>query len=525
MKKIFRPQQAGIAALFVSVATFLSTALGLVRDKVMAHYFGASLETDFYNYGYTIPDMLQNILIMGVTSSSFIPVFAEHVAQCSREEANRMASSFLNITLCVFTAICLLVGLFMSQIVEVWLGPDFPAEEKAGVIDVTRIFLLAQIFFAVSKIFSGILQTHKHFTAYALALIVYNPAIILGMALFHQQVGIYSAAYGALIGAGLVALVNLADLMRTQYRYQWTWQWGATGIRQVYLLAIPNFLNLALLQVVILAYSRLSVDLQEGSYSAFRYALNFESFPVSLFGISFVTAIFPYLAENVGQRNFDNFNYNVQNSFRQILYLTLPAGLGMAVLSDEIIGLVLSGGQFDAEDVRMTGGILFFYALAVPLESLWYLYARAFYSLKDTWTPFWYRLIGTVINLTISYMLAFRIGPSAFSLGILVAFAIQIGFFTVGLKKRVVQFDIRQVWHTSYKLVACAAIMMALVLTLNRWLADGPWLASYSLRMQYLMRTVLGIGLGAVSYVGLTVLFRCADFSVLNRVTGRLFKK
>jgi len=167
--KTFRPQQAGIAALFVTIATLLSTVLGLVRDKVMAHYFGAGLETDFYNYGFTIPDSLQNILIMGVTSSSFIPIFAEYVANYSKEEANKLASSFLNITLIVFSAVCLLVGIFMPQITDVWLANDIPAENKTAIIDITRLFLLAQIAFAMSKVFSGILQTHKHFTAYALA--------------------------------------------------------------------------------------------------------------------------------------------------------------------------------------------------------------------------------------------------------------------------------------------------------------------------------------------------------------------
>ncbi|HMW35657.1 MAG TPA: lipid II flippase MurJ, partial [bacterium] len=125
-KKIFRSQQAGIAALFVTVATLLSTVLGLVRDKVMAHYFGASLDTDLYNYGTRIPDALQTILIMGVTSSSFIPMFSEFLAQRGHEAANRLASSFLNITLSVFIGICLLIGIGMPVICDVWLSPDLP---------------------------------------------------------------------------------------------------------------------------------------------------------------------------------------------------------------------------------------------------------------------------------------------------------------------------------------------------------------------------------------------------------------
>ncbi|MBL7996510.1 murein biosynthesis integral membrane protein MurJ [bacterium] len=523
--KVFRTQQAGMAALFVTLATLLSTVLGLVRGKVMAHYFGAGLETDFYNYGTTIPDSLQNILIMGVTSASFIPIFAEHVANYSKEEANKLASSFLNVTLIVFSSVCLLVGIFMPQITDVWLTKDIPIENKTAIVDITRLFLLAQIAFAMSKVFSGILQTHKHFTAYALALLVYNPAIILGMILFHKEHGIYSAAYGAVAGACLVMAVNLLDLRGTDYRYNFSLDYKSAGIKSIYSLAIPNFLNMALLQLVFIAYSKISIDLAPGSYSAFRYALDFENFPVNIFGISFVTAIFPFLAENASKKNFINFNYNIQNSIRQILYLTLPAGAGMAVLSTEIIGLILGGGRFGAGEIEVTASILFYYALIVPLESLWYLYARAFYAMKDTWTPFYYRLAGTVINLAISYVLAYKIGPSAFSIGLLVAFIIQIGLFTFGLKRKVAEFDLKHAATVSSKLFGCTAAMVILVILCNYYLQHAAWMQPYSGRMQYLLRTLSGIGIGGVSYIGLTVVFKCADFSVLTRVVERIFKK
>ncbi|GEM_PF-1928374 len=521
----FKSQKAGSAALFVSVATLLSTVLGLVRDKVMAHYFGAGLETDFYNYGFTIPDALQNILIMGLTASSFIPIYAEQVAHKTRDEANRIAGSFLNITMGVFTGVCLLTGILMPWIADIWLSESMPQESKRAVIDISRIFLLSQVAFGISKILSGILQTHKHFTAYALALLVYNPSIILGMMLFHSEIGIYSAAYGALLGAVLVALVNVIDLAGTDYRYHWSWNYRDTAVRQIWILAIPNFLNMALLQSVFIFYSAISALLPEGSYSAFRYALNFESFPVSIFGIAFVTAIFPFLAENAGRKHYDNFNYNIQNSLRQILYLTLPAGVGMAALSPEIIGLILGGGKFGRGEISMTASILFFYALAVPLESLWYLFARGYYALKDTWTPFWFRLIGTVVNFSISYFLAFEIGPAAFSLGLLTAFSLQVILFVFGMKRKVPEFDLRQALISASRLTLCALIMGAAVWLINRWLSNADFVHVYSERIQYLLRTVAGIVLGGALYITLTYVFRCADFSVIRRVAGRLLNK
>ncbi len=521
----FKTHQAGTAALFVSAATFLSTVLGLARDKVMAHYFGAGSETDWYNYGFTIPDALQNILIMGVTASSFIPIYAEYVANKSREEASRMASSFLNLTLGLFIAICLLTGLFMPLITDLWLGAEIGTEQKENIALIARIFLLTQIAFALSKILSGVLQTHKHFTAYALTLLVYNPCIILGMILFHKEAGIHSAAYGAMIGACLIVLVNVIDLKGTDYRFRLSADWKDPGVRRIWTLAIPNFLNMGLLQAVFVVYSAISVNLPEGSFSAFRYAFNFESFPVSIFGISFVTAIFPFLAENASKNHFDNYNYNIQNSFRQILYLTMPAGVGMAVLSEDIIGLVLGGGKFGAAEVALTSSVLFFFALAIPLESLWYLYARAYYALKDTWTPFWFRLAGTAMNLAISYFLSPSMGPSAFSLGLLVAFFMQAAMFTFGLKMKVKEYDLRSVLVVLLKLSLCAVLMGAAVHGLKQWMSQTEWFADYSQRMKHLIIVTGGITAGFGLYIALTVLFRCADFSALRRVRERIIKK
>lgn len=523
--RIFRSQQAGVAAFFVTLATLLSTVLGLVRNKVMAHYFGASLEMDLYNYGIGIPDAMQTVLIMGVTSSSFIPIFSEYLAQKGTGTANRMASSFMTIMLTVFIGLCLLVGIFMPAITIEWLGPDIPADQRDTVVLIARIFLVSQIAFALSKIYSGILQTHKHFMAYGLALVVYNPSIILGVILFHEPLGIYAAPCGAVIGALLVVLVNWLDVRQTDFRFSWSFDWDREGVRRIMLLALPSILNMGLLRFVFLAYQRMSVNMPEGSYSAFAYALDFESFPVSVFGISFVTAIFPYLSENVSRRNYANFNYNVQNSLRQILFLTLPAGLGMSILSFDIIALVLGGGKFGAEGIDMTGMALAVFALVVPLESLWYLFARAYYAIQDTWTPFWFRLIGTVLNLALCYVLATQFGATAFSIGLLAAFLIQIMLFVLGLKRKVPEFDLRTAAINSTKLGLCTLAMGAAVAGFLAIWDRFDWMAGSSYRWIALSRVVSGMAIGTILYFALTMMFKCADFSVIERVWARVMNK
>jgi putative peptidoglycan lipid II flippase len=196
----------------------------------------------------------------------------------------------------------------------------------------------------------------------------------------------------------------------------------------------------------------------------------------------------------------------------------------MAILSQDIVGLILGGGRFGTTEINLTSSVLFFYALTVPLESLWYLYARAYYALKDTWTPFWFRLAGTVINLLISYFLSPVMGAAAFSLGLLCAFSLQMAMFTIGLKMKVKEYNLKSVMIVSLKLFLCALIMAGAVYGFREWAYASDFISAYSARMQYLFVVVAGIVLGFALYVILTIIFRCADFSVIRRVSGRILK-
>ena len=80
-------------AVMVAAGILLSRIVGLVRNRVFAHYFGTSDAADAFNAAFRIPNFLQNLFGEGVLSASFIPVYAGLRARGDEAEARRVAGA------------------------------------------------------------------------------------------------------------------------------------------------------------------------------------------------------------------------------------------------------------------------------------------------------------------------------------------------------------------------------------------------------------------------------------------------
>ena len=91
------PERAGRHAALVGAGIFLSRIVGLVRQRVFAHYLGSGVVAGIFSAALRIPNLLQNLLGEGILSSSFIPVYASLLARGDEEEANHVARAVLGL--------------------------------------------------------------------------------------------------------------------------------------------------------------------------------------------------------------------------------------------------------------------------------------------------------------------------------------------------------------------------------------------------------------------------------------------
>jgi len=176
------------ASIILALSYTGSAFLGLFRDRLLAGTFGAGSELDVYYAAFTVPDFVALILIFGAISAAVIPIFSSYLIK-SKEEAFRYASVFLNIFLGFLILICVVLMIFTPYFISL-IAPGFSAEKKELAVQLMRIMFLSPIILGASNVVSGILQVFHRFLVTALAPLMYNLGIIVGILFFYPYLGL-----------------------------------------------------------------------------------------------------------------------------------------------------------------------------------------------------------------------------------------------------------------------------------------------------------------------------------------------
>lgn len=415
---LFRRERFSEGAAVLSILTFFSYVTGLLRDRIFAQTFGAGRELDLYNASFIIPDLLLTILVTSALSAAFIPIFTSLFAKGERDKAFELANSVLH---SAFFAILLIGGIaaiFMPNLAGL-IAPGFTETERETLISLSRLMLISPLIMAISSGLGAMLVSFKSFLAYGFSPILYNCGIIAGTFTI-PWLGIYGLAAGTIFGALLHLLPRFFGISASPFRYKFfAIKWRDANFIQMIKLMLPKIIGHPVEQLTFLGFTRAATLLAAGSVAAVSFARNFQSVPVSLFGIAFSVAIFPILAECAGKGDRENYLKNFWKALKNILIFTIPSAIGLYLLSDLPIRIFLAGGKFSDENIMRTASVLAVFAFSIPTESLKHLLARSFYALKNTIIP----VLISVLGLTISVSFAFY---KSKTVGIL---AIPYGFF------------------------------------------------------------------------------------------------
>lgn len=509
-KRFFKSSGVGVAAALISITSLLSYVVGLLRDRIIAVHFGTSAATDTYNASFIIPDVIFNLFIASALMAAFLPIFSDRLKK-NKEEAMEIANTVLTGAVLLVSFLSAVAFIFMPYIVP-FLFQEADQNMVTDIVNMTRIILGSAILFSISNTLGNILMSYKHFVAYALAPILYNLGIIFGILLLHEQMGIYSAATGVVIGAGLHCLIRIIDTMGTGYRFRPQFSFLHPSFKKIIKLMIPKSLSLVAWQINLYVFAVVGMSIQTGALAAFIFAKNIQSFPVSLFGIAFATAVFPYLSNAASDRNGEAYTHHVQKTIQRILFFTIPAAAGIMVMAKPLVELILSGGVFGEESIMLTSLILFFFGLSIPFESVSHILARAFYSLKNTLIPTTINIAGMAIIALITYFVAPIYGVQWFSIGFTLGFAFYMVVMIVFLRKHLSGFNFGNFFKSFGKIIVSTAIMVAVVISTAILEESMPEKLSHMLR----------IGIGAVTFFAIAALLRSEELNSIKLLMKKI---
>lgn len=402
--KIFSVRQTNIltAATVIMFLSLASRLLGLLRDRLLAHYFTSDL-VGIYFAAFRIPDLLFQILVFGALSVAFIPVFTEYLKK-DRESAWDLASSLLNLTFLIFLVLLVLLFIFAEPL-SLLLVPGLPKENPAHLallVNLTRIILLAQIFFVVSAFLTGILHSFQRFLVPAAAAFFYNLGIILGIYFGQAWFGIYGAALGAVLGAFLHFLIQLPLTRSLGFHWRFDFHFSHPGVREIGKLTLPRSIALAADQINLAVDTILASLISLSSITFLTFAQHLALVPVGLFGATIAQAALPILSHLSSEEGLDHFRQTLISCFRQIAFLVIPLSVAMIILHTPIIRLVFGAKLFTWDATVLTARTLAFLAVGVCAQSSTLLLNRAFYALRDTMTPLKIGLVSIVLNILAS---------------------------------------------------------------------------------------------------------------------------
>ena len=381
-------------AITLSALTFAGYLMGLGRDKVLAHTFGAGAELDAYNAAFILPELALDVLVAGGLVAPFVPLFLG-LRDAAAEEADRFARTVLGLALGV-TAVASGVLLVLAPAAVQIIVPGFNAAQQQLYVGLFRVMCLTPPIFAASLVVGEVLVAQRRFLWYGLAPLMYSGGIAAGALVLSGPLGVYGAAWGAVAGAVGHLAARLVGLWGSGFRPIPSFSRRTKGLGEFLRLMAPKMASQPLEPLVFLFYTSLASGLVEGSVSSLNYARNFYGVPVSLIGMSFAIAAFPALSEAANAGDRAGFARHFRRTLRATAVLSLVAGAALFALSGLVIGLFLKGGAFDAADAARTAAVLAVFALAVPLESVMNLLARAVYATRNTLLPTLAALTGFV---------------------------------------------------------------------------------------------------------------------------------
>ena len=459
-------------ASIMMAAAFLSRILGWVRDRAIGHFWGTTGHTDTFWAAFGVPDLLYYLLAGGALSAALIPVLAGYLREREDDESWRIANTLVTV-FALFALVGIILILIFAPTLVALVAPGFAANrgpaavaECAGYVRI----LAPMVFFTVlSALFTGILQSHRHFTAPAAGWLLYNVGIIAGASTggiwfasrYGAEAGLRVTCVGVVAGAVLLVGVQVPSLVARGFRYRPALALSHPGVREVVRLFVPYMGGLAFTQICLLwlpAFFGSFFD--PGSVTSLRYANRLVVLPLGLFGVAISTAAFPAMAERIAGGEVDAFRRLFSGSMRAVIFFSVPCTALLIALAGPILRLLWRSGKFGEGSVGAAEFCLIYYALSLIGLSALQVLNRAFYSLKDARTP---PLVGIgytviIVGLAVGLMgsrLRYAAIAAATSVGVTVGMLVMFGL----LRRRLGGIDGRAIAASVARILVASAVL------------------------------------------------------------------
>lgn len=449
-------------AVMIGVTSIISRLLGVYRERLFASLFGASSQLDAYIAAFRIPDTIFNLIVVGAVSSAFIPLFTEYLVKKNPSLAFRLANNLQTVLVLGLIGVGVIIYFIAPYLMPI-LGPGMDEATRQLTLNLTRLMLLSPVFFGISNIASGILNSYKKFFVYSLTPIVYNIGIIVGTVLLVPYWGIYGVAVGVIAGSLFHWVIQVPGIIKLGFRYRWLIDLKDRALLQVLKLMAPRTLGLAVYQLNIFVNISVATLVSVGAVSIYNYANNIQSLLYGVIGVSLSTTAFPILAAAASSQDRQEYTSTLSRTIRQILFLIIPTSILMLVLRAQIVRLFLGTGQFDWEATVLTASTLGYFVIGLFAQSLVPLLAKAFYAMQNTWIPVVVSVVSVALNIALDFFLYPSMGVAGIALATSVSSFVNMIVLLIVLHVKFGSLEDNKIVKSTLKVIVASVVMVLVV--------------------------------------------------------------
>lgn len=487
------------AAGSIMLAMLISRMLGFVREAVIGAKFGQNEVTDSYIAAFALPDFLYFLLVGGALSTAFIPVFSSYIATDKEEDGWIVASTFINAML-----LLLGIGIVLGEIFTPYLIPlvayDFKGETLERTIYLTRIMFPSVLFTGLAGLSMGILNSYQHFLMPALGSVLYNAVIIACGVLFADSLGIAAFSVGVVLGALANFLIQVPALMKIGLRYRLTMDLSHPGVHRISVLMIPALLGLSIGQVQDIINQNLASALEAGSITALRFANRLMQLPLGVFAIAISVAIFPTLTSYAARKEWQEFRKNLSLGLRSVIFITVPAAVGLAVLRVPVVQILFEHGKFDHQATLTTASVLLFFLTGLFAQGANQILPRVFYAIQRPHVPVRVSMVVLIVNTAGSLILIPYLGAEGLALAFSLSAFLAFGMFLLLARKALRSIDGAKLLFSLIK-TGIASLIMGLIIIGVMDLAPRFWDVTTKLGQIGLLSSSVVIGAGMYALI------------------------
>ena len=475
-KKIFK------ATFLVMVITIVSRFLGLIRDSLVAYYFGASAITDAYKAAVMVPETLFTIIGLGV-STVFIPMLSKIRYRDSKKKMFEFANNVIGILIILSLSIFILGNIFTENIVNI---------------------------IAINVCFLSILQVCEDFVIPSILGMFFNAPIILYLIIF-KDVNILGVTIANVIGNILRVVVQIPSLYRQGYNIKFRFKINDNDIKRMFVLLVPVIIGAGANSINMVVDTNIGSTLGVGIMSNLEYGQKIISFINTAITTSIVSVMYPLMANKLNEKDNKEFLQYLVKSIVVIAFILMPVTAGIMILNKEVVTIIFARNQFDATAVRLTSLAILGYSFSIPFTGVRDILNSSLFAMEKTKTTAFNGIIGVATNIILNIYLSKRYGIIGVALASSISSVIIALLLFRAIVKYTGQIDLKILLVKLAKITLTTIMMFLALLVFN-----------YLTGITGVIKIIIDAIVGAALYVIISIVLRIEE---LNEVLSMLKNK